>query len=102
MNVSKPLKKKISDEKTAFFLSILLAIVGTLLISKGIRDMDTALNICIVKMETGVEFSDMLIFQRKPLTMAGLQSLGILEILLSFLTFILALSLMWIIYLNKR
>jgi hypothetical protein len=101
MNVSKLLKKKTFNEKTLFFLSILLAIVGTLLISKGIRDMDTALNICIVKMETGVEFADVSVL-KKPLTMPELQSLGISEVLFSFVLFLLALSLMWITYLNKR
>jgi hypothetical protein len=95
------MKRKFSYD-TILFLSILLSIVGTLLISKGIRDMDTALNICIVKMETGVEFSDIQIFQHKPLTMAELQSLGISEVLFSFVLFLLALSLMWIIYLNNR
>jgi hypothetical protein len=95
------MKRKISYD-TVFFLSILLTIVGTLLISKGIRDMDTALNICIVKMETGVEFSDISPFQHKPFTMSELQSLGISEVLFSFILFLLALSLMWITYLNKR
>jgi hypothetical protein len=95
------MKRKFSYD-TILFLSILLSIVGTLLISKGIRDMDTALNICIVKMETGVEFSDIQIFKNKPLTMSELQSLGISEVLFSFVLFLLALSLMWIIYLNNR
>jgi hypothetical protein len=95
------MKSKISYD-TIFFLSILLTIVGTLLISKGIRDMDTALNLCIVKLETGVEFYDILIFQNKPSTMSELQSLGISEVLFSFVLFLLALSLMWITYLNKR
>jgi hypothetical protein len=95
------MKRKFSYD-TILFLSILLSIVGTLLISKGIRDMDTALNLCIVKLETGVEFYDKLIFQNKSLSMSELQSLGIAEVLFSFVLFLLALSLMWIIYLDKR
>jgi hypothetical protein len=94
------MKRKISYD-TILFLSILLSILGTLLISKGIRDMDTAINICIVKMETGVEFADVSVL-KKPFTMSELQSLGISEVLFSFVLFLLALSLMWITYLNKR
>jgi hypothetical protein len=95
MNISKLLKKKNFDEKTAFFLSILLVIAGTLILAKGVRDMDTALNICIVKLNTGVEFADAQVFHHLEFTYEDLENLGIFEVFLSFLAFIWAIGLMW-------
>jgi hypothetical protein len=63
--------------------------IATFLFVKGYRDVDTALNLYIVKQETGVEFVDVGLFG-KEFTIKELYVIGIIELLFSFIFFLLS------------
>jgi hypothetical protein len=64
-------------------------VVATFLFVKGYRDVDTALNLYIVKQETGVEFVDLSLFG-KEFTIKELYVIGLIELLSSFIFFLLS------------
>ena len=87
--------KKLSYEYASVYASILLTILATFLLVKGIRDVDAGLNLCIVKMETGIEFRDKVIFSEKMYSMTELYELGIFEIFISLILFLWAVAILW-------
>jgi len=67
------------------FFSVLLFILGTFLFVKGYRDVDTALNLVIVKQTTGVEFSDVTLTGIS-VQILDLYNIGLAELFFSFLS----------------
>jgi|GEM_PF-1716266 len=65
------------------FFSVVLFILGTFLLVKGYRDIDTALNLVIVKQTTGVEFYDTTLTGIS-VSILDLYNIGLSELFFSF------------------
>ena len=70
-------------EHFCIFISAILFILGTFLFVKGYRDVDTALNLVIVKQTTGIEFKDETLTGIK-FTILELYKIGLSELFFSF------------------